>query len=94
MTRPRHIPARGDVTASAVAELLGLSAAEFEALAPKLRERDFPGPDTTTGLYCIEAVDRWRLRRHARLFPELTAPAAAHAEAVLTERMRRLDGQG
>lgn len=93
MSRPRHIPTRGDVTASAVAELLGLSLADFEARRAALTARDFPDLDPTTGLYCIEAVDRWRLRRHARLFPELTAaPAAAHADAVFAERMRRLDG--
>jgi|HubBroStandDraft_2_1064218.scaffolds.fasta_scaffold1250766_2 hypothetical protein len=95
MSRPRRIPARGDVAASAIAELLGLSLADFEARRAALSERDFPEPDATTGLYCIEAVDRWRLRRHARLFPELTtAPTAAHADAVFPERMRRLDGQG
>ena len=94
MTRPRRIPARGDVATSVVvAELLGLSVSEFEARRPELRERGFPEPDPTTGLFCIEAVDRWRLRRHARLFPELTtAPAAAHAEAVFSERLGRLDG--
>jgi hypothetical protein len=73
--------------------LLGLSLADFEARRGALRERDFPEPDPTTGLYCIEAVDRWRLRRHTRLFPELTtAPAAAHADAVFGERLRRLNG--
>jgi hypothetical protein len=93
MIRPRRIPARGDVTAATVAELLGLSLADFEAQRTDLAAREFPEPDATTGLYCIEAVDRWRLRRHPRLFPELTAaPAAAHADAVFTERMRRLDG--
>jgi hypothetical protein len=93
MSRPRHIPARGDVAASMVAELLGLSVTDFEARRLELRKRDFPEPDPTTGLYCIEAVDRWRLRRHARLFPELTtAPAAAHADAVFSERLRRLNG--
>jgi len=93
MSRPRRIPLRGDVAAPAVAELLGLSLSEFEARQSELRERDFPAADPTTGLYCIEAVDRWRLRRHSRLFPELTAaPAAAHAEAVFGERMRRFGG--
>jgi hypothetical protein len=93
MSRPRRIPARGDVSAAAVAELLGLTVSEFEARRPALRERDFPDPDPTTGLYCIEAVDRWRLRRHPRLFPELTtAQAAAHAETVFGERLRRLHG--
>jgi hypothetical protein len=93
VSRPRRIPARGDVAASVVSELLGLSLAEFEARQSALRERGFPEPDPTTGLYCIEAVDRWRMRRHPRLFPELTtAPTAAHADAVFGERLRRFDG--
>jgi hypothetical protein len=93
MTRPRYIPARGDVPESAVAQLLGLSVADFQARRAELRDRGFPEPDPTTGLYCIEAVDRWRLRRHARLFPELTtAPSAAHAEAVFSDRLRRFNG--
>ena len=93
MSRPQRIPTRGDVTATAVAELLGLSTTAFDARRAGLRERGFPDPDPTTGLYCIEAVDRWRLRRHSRLFPELTtAPAAAHADAVFNERIRRFDG--
>jgi hypothetical protein len=93
MTRPRRIPTRGDVATSVVARLLGLSVFEFEARRSELRERDFPEPNPTTGLHCMEAVDRWRLRRHAHLFPELTtAPTALHAEAVFNERMRRLDG--
>jgi hypothetical protein len=90
--RPR-IPARGDVPEGAVAQLLGLSLTDFRTRRGGLRDRGFPEPDPTTGLYCIEAVDRWRLRRHARLFPELTtAPAAAHADAVFGERLRRLNG--
>ena len=93
MSRRRRIPARGDVAASLVADLLGLSLTDFEARRPALRERGFPDPDPTTGLYCIEAVDRWRIRRHPRLFPELTsAPTAAHADAVFDERLRRFDG--
>jgi hypothetical protein len=93
MTRPRCIPARGDVAESAVAQLLGITVADFQARKAELRDRGFPEPDPTTGLYCIEAVDRWRLSRHARLFPELTtAPSAAHAEAVFSDRLRRFNG--
>ena len=93
MSRPKRIPARGDVGKSAVAELLGLSVSDFETRWSALRERGFPEPDPTTGLYCIEAVDRWRLIRHSQLFPELTtAPAAAHADAVFDQRLRRFDG--
>ncbi len=76
-----------------VAELLGLTGAEFEAHRAALRERGFPEPDPTTGRYCVEAVDRWRLRRYSRLFPELTAsPTAAHADAVFGTRLSRLNG--
>jgi hypothetical protein len=93
MSRSRRIPARGDVGASAVAELLGLSVSDFEARWPALRDRGFPEPDPTTGLYCVEGVDRWRLRRHTQLFPELTtAPTATHADAVFDHRLRRLNG--
>jgi hypothetical protein len=93
MSRPRRIPYRGDVEPALVAELLGLSLSEFKARLEALHARKFPDPDPTTGLYCIEAVDRWRLRRHSNLFPELTsAQSAAHAGAVFDERMRALDG--
>jgi hypothetical protein len=93
MSRPPRIPCRGDVAPALVAELLGLSLAEFIARLDTLRARKFPDPDPTTGLYCIEAVERWRLLRHPQLFPELTAaPTAAHAGAVFDERLRRLDG--
>jgi len=91
MSRPRRIPDRGDVPASSVAERLGLSLSEFEARRHELEQRGFPPPDETTGKYCIEAVDRWRLRRHLRLFPELTAPVGAvDAGAVFEQRMAYL----
>ena len=49
---------------------------------------DFPEPDETTGRYCIEAVDRWRLQRHARLFPELTMmTGAVDAGRVFEQRI-------
>jgi hypothetical protein len=41
----RHIPARGDVTVSAVAELPGLFVPEFEAQRTVLRDQGFPEPD-------------------------------------------------
>jgi hypothetical protein len=91
MTRPARIPDRGDVAPSIVAARLGLSLSEFEAQRLELERRGFPGPDKTTGRYCMEAVDRWRLRRHARLFPELTAATGAmDAGAVFEERMALL----
>ena len=93
MSRPKRIPDRGDVPPALIAARLGLSLADFEARLDALTQRDFPAPDPTTGLYCIEAVDRWRLRRYAKLFPELTVShEAAHATAVFDERMGRFYG--
>jgi hypothetical protein len=68
-----------------------LTLLEFEARLPELERRGFPEPDETTGRYCIEAVDRWRLRRHANLFPELTTVSGAvDAGTVFHQRMARL----
>jgi hypothetical protein len=93
MSRPRNIPEKGDVPKSVVAQRLGLSIVHFEALQPKLNARGFPAADPTTGLFCIEAVDRWRLKRHANLFPELTGThEPAHAASVFDERLERLNG--
>jgi hypothetical protein len=93
MGRPARIPERGDVSASLIAQRLGLSATDFDVRRPDLERRGFPEADPTTGLYAIEAVDRWRLWRYPRLFPELTAsPGATHAEAVFNERLRKLGG--
>ena len=91
MGRPARIPTWGDVPASTVAQVLGLSLVDFESKRSELMNRNFPEPDPTTGLYAIEAVHRWRMRRYPKLFPELTvAPAAIHAENVFADRMRRL----
>lgn len=91
MARPSRIPDRGDVPKALVAQRLGLAVADFDLRRPELEGRGFPTPDPTTGNYCIEAVDRWRLRRHAKLFPELALPpAAVDAGAVFSDRMGRL----
>jgi hypothetical protein len=87
MSRRHRIPERGDVAASLVAQLLGLSLTECEARQPAFSGRGFPKPDPTTGLDCIEAVDRWRMRHHPRSFPELTgAPTAPDAGAIMDDR--------
>ena len=91
MSRPSRIPDRGDVAPCVVASRLGLTLPEFEARRSELERRGFPEPDETTGRYCIEAVDRWRLRRYARLFPELTMmTGAVDAGQVFEQRIARL----
>jgi hypothetical protein len=93
MSRPPRIPERDDVAVPLVAKLLGMSPDQFALSRGDLERRGFPEPDPTTGLYCIEAVDRWRLRRYLKLFPVLTtAPAAVDAATVFVERMGRHRG--
>lgn len=95
MGRPTRVPERGDVPRAIIALRLGLSLPDFNLRLPDLEKRGFPPADPTTGHYCIEAVDRWRLRRHAKLFPELMhSPTAVDAGSVFAERMERLRGPG
>lgn len=74
-TPPRKLPREGDVPGAAIARLMGLAPAEFAARLPELLARGFPGPDATTGFFCVEAVRRWRLLRHEPLFPDLALAA-------------------
>src|SRR5580704_4726417 len=93
MGRPARIPDRGDVPPAVAAQRLGMSLADFEVSRGELERRGFPEPDPTTGRYCIEAVDRWRLRRFPRLFPELTVShAAVDARIVIDDRLRAMEG--
>jgi hypothetical protein len=95
MSRPARIPDRGDVASGVVAQRLGMSLLDFETFRSELERRGFPERDPTTGRYRIEAVDRWRLRRFPRLFPELTAiPTAVDARTVVEDRLRALEGAG
>jgi hypothetical protein len=58
----------GDVPAEVAARRLGLSLVQFEEKLPALLRRGFPGPDVTTGRFCLEAIDEWRMRRFPHLF--------------------------
>jgi hypothetical protein len=58
-----------DVPEEAAARRLGLTVEQFRAKLPALLQRGFPAADQTTGNYCLEAVDEWRMRRFPRLFP-------------------------
>ena len=67
----------GDVPAEKVARRLHLSEAKFRECLPRLLARGFPMPDPDTGMFDLEAVDRWRHGRHLSLFPELTPSLSA-----------------
>jgi hypothetical protein len=58
-----------DVPEEAAARRLGLTVEQFREKLPALLQRGFPAADQTTGNYCLEAVDEWRMRRYPQLFP-------------------------
>lgn len=88
-----------DVPPSVAARRLGLTPAEFEYRLPRLLSRGFPPADPDTGTYDLEAIDRWRHRRHPHLFPDqaatLTAPPVARdASQVVRQRIAGLRNGG
>lgn len=85
-----------DIPAVKAARRLGLDEDAFTRALPELLSRGFPPPDQTTGMFDLDAIDRWRRKRHAHLFPEdasLTAPPAARdAREVVADRLARVRG--
>jgi hypothetical protein len=71
--------------ADKIARRLCLTEAQFETCKIRLFARGFPQPDETTGMYDLEAVDRWRMRQRPDLYPELT-PAPVGAEVAAPRR--------
>ena len=67
----------GDVPADKVARRLHITLPAFDQIKARLFMRGFPRPDPDTGMYDLEAVDRWRHGRHPAQFPELTAVTEA-----------------
>lgn len=63
--------------ADKIARRLCLTEEQFRGVARKLYARGFPLPDETTGMYDLEAVDRWRKRQRPDLYPELTGTEPA-----------------
>ncbi len=64
----------GDIPIEKVARRLHLTEKELREKLPRLFARGFPMPDPDTGMFDLEAIDRWRHRRHPHLFPELAGP--------------------
>ena len=97
MSRARTVPEAGDVPVAIVAQRMGFGTdtRAFLLTLERLYARGFPQPDPDTGMFPIEAVDRWRQLRHPHLFPELTiARQAKDARAVMAARAARGQGAG
>jgi len=80
----------GDVPPEKAARRLHLTAAEFDAALPRLLARGFPAPDPTTGMFDLEAIDRWRKARNRKLFPEIgdVPPESRTSKPSIGERFR------
>src|SRR5450631_2792594 len=84
-----------DVPAEKAARRLHLTPAEFGAKLPALLIRGFPGPDPTTGMFDLAAIDQWMTARHGPSASALTGgPMLGNAREVYGERRARLGGQG
>jgi hypothetical protein len=86
-----------DIPPEKAARRLHLTLAEFTAKLPALMDRGFPGPDPTTGMFDLEAIDLWRHGRHAHLFASralTTTPRPRDSDEIIDERLRRLAGGG
>jgi hypothetical protein len=69
MSEPRAADIRfrvdpADVPAEKAARRLHLTVQKFNELLPNLLKRGFPAADPDTGLFDLEAIDRWRRNRH------------------------------
>jgi hypothetical protein len=80
----------GDVPPEKAARRLHLTLAEFTEKLAELRQRGFPGPDPTTGMFDLDAIDQWRRSRHPRLFRLTEAGEAKHDPQVARQRINRL----
>lgn len=79
-----------DVSAAAVARVLGLTEARFTACLPDLIARKFPPPDPTTGNFDLKAVSDWQDSRSGiRGAAEAVAKDAATVVAGRIEAIRR-----
>ncbi|HEV2544375.1 MAG TPA: hypothetical protein VGU70_16595 [Methylobacterium sp.] len=90
--------------AEKIARRLCLRPDQFRDCACRLYARGFPLPDETTGMYDLEAVDRWRMKQRPDLYPEIGFPAPSSLppspridlvqrdrEALEAERQRRAE---
>jgi hypothetical protein len=53
-----------DVPAEKAARRLHLTLDRFNEVLPRLLLRGFPAADPDTGMYDLDAIDRWRAARH------------------------------
>ena len=79
-----------DVPPAVAARRLGLTLEQFQDKLPDLLCRGFPAPDETTGHFCLEAIDRWRVRRFPQLFPLPCIEGPKTDRGTVRDRIRNM----
>lgn len=79
-----------DAPVTKAARKLGLTLEQFRVKLPELYERGFPRPDPTTGMFDLEAIDRWQSNRHPHLFGNSGPESPTDARKLAEERLARL----
>jgi hypothetical protein len=92
-----------DVPPEKAARRLHISLDRFNDLLPKLIGRGFPAADPDTGMYDLDAIDRWRAARHVPDTVSLThgdgnlqaptAPVGGAAERFIAAKERQATGR-
>ena len=72
------------------ARKLGLTVEQFRTKLPELYRRNFPAPDPTTGLWDLQAIDRWQDARNPQIFGQSAGDVPIDARTVAKERLARL----
>jgi hypothetical protein len=96
-----------DVPAEKAARRLHLKLDRFNEVLPRLLLRGFPAADPDTGMYDLDAIDRWRAARHRPdAVPDTvslthgdgnlqapTAPVGGAAERFIAAKERQATGR-
>jgi hypothetical protein len=86
------LPLLGDGPAVEAARMMGLGAKEFEKLLPQYLARKFPAPDDVSGLFDLDAIVHWRMKRHAELYDLTGSDEARDAKYLVEDRIKGLFG--
>jgi hypothetical protein len=76
-----------DVPPEKAARRLHLTLKQFNEALPNLLKRGFPAADPDTGMYDLEAIDRWRRSRHGLASPDGTAQPSPQRKTTWGERL-------
>lgn len=84
--QPRCVPA------AVAARRIGVTEARFREIAEDLLDNGFPLPDSVTGNYDLDAIDRYIAKRNPSLLGEQDDGLAVTSEDEMLRRIRAMGG--